>query len=206
MKKFVLASLSALILAAPAVAANFSGPSIEAHAAWDRVQAKVSYAGDSTKGHDSGAAYGVGVGYDYRINWSVIGVLAAIDDSSVKECGTDGTQRGCATIGRDIEVGARFGAVMGTKALIYVKAAYADTRAGISYSDSAAPADNFSVHDHRGGIRVGAGVEYAIAPHAFVKAEYRYTDYKNIRIDVDGDTARVGLSRHQLLGAIGYRF
>jgi outer membrane immunogenic protein len=206
MNKFVLASLAALIPAAPVAAADFSGPSIEAHAAWDRVQAKVSYAGESAKGHDTGAAYGVGVGYDFRFQHSVVGVLAAIDDSSVKECASDGTTRTCATVGRDIEVGARFGAFAEPRLLVYLKAAYANTRAGLSYRDSAAPADDFSAHDSRDGIRVGVGMEYAITPHAFVKAEYRYTDYKNLRLDADGDTARIGLSRHQLLGAIGYRF
>lgn len=206
MKKFALASFVALAVTAPVAAADFSGPSIEAQVAWDRVQGKISDSTGSAKGQDSGAAYGIGVGYDYRANWSVIGVFASIGDSSVKNCATGGTQRACATIGRDIEVGARFGAVAAPKTLLYVKAAYADTRAGVSYTDSAVPADDFSAHDHRGGLRVGAGVEYAVTAHAYVKAEYRYTDYKDIHFDVAGDDTRIGLSRHQVLGAIGYRF
>ena len=206
MNKFVLASLAALIPLAPVAAADFSGPSIEAHAAWDRAQAKVSYLGDSAKGHDTGVAYGVGAGYDFRFEHSVIGVLAAIDDSSVKQCISDATARACANAGRDIEVGARFGAFADPKLLVYVKAAYANTRVGVSYRDSAAPADNFSAHDNRDGLRAGVGMEYALTPHTFVKAEYRYTDYKNLHLDIDGDEARIGLSRHQVLGAIGYRF
>ena len=206
MKKMSLAALLALTVAAPAFAADFAGPSIEGHLGWDRARARVSYADEALSGHDTGLLYGLGIGYDYRIGKAVIGAFASIDDSTVKSCLSIDTESACLKGGRDIEVGARLGYVVTPRALIYAKAAYANGRASISYRDAAAPADGFSDHSDRDGFRLGAGVEYSIVPHAYVKAEYRYTDYKNLRADLAGDEISLGLSRHQVLGAIGYRF
>jgi len=175
---------------------------VEAHAGWERVQIKDSADGYSETGHKDGFTYGGGVGYDFRKGDVVFGVEAAIDGSTTKDCLSDGTESACLNAGRDIEAGARVGQVFANRALVYVKVAYANARVNLKYRDSAVPADNFSDHSDRGGIRVGGGVEYAITPRAYVKAEYRYTDYKDYRAYGE----RVGLSRHQVLGGVGFRF
>ena len=202
MKYIALAPLAALIASAPAFAAEFSGPSVEAHVAWDRVNAKLGDATGSLKGHDNGVAYGAGVGYDVRRGNVVFGLDANVDDASTKECVAAGSERLCANAGRDLSVGGRVGFVVAPRTLVYAKLAYTNVRIGVSYTDSRVPADNFSGHDDRDGYRVGGGIEFALTAKAFVKAEYRYSDYK----DYQESGARLGLSRHQVLGAVGFRF
>jgi len=202
MKYIALAPLAALIASAPALAAEFSGPFVEAHAGWDRANVKISDATSTLKGRDNGTVYGAGAGYDFRRGNTVFGIDANIDDANTKECVAAGTERACIKAGRDLSLGGRIGYVVAPKALIYAKAAYTNVRIGATYTDSRIPANNFSGHDERDGYRIGGGVEYAVTANAFVKAEYRYSDYK----DYKDSGARIGVSRHQVLGAIGYRF
>ena len=52
---------------------------------------------------------------------------------------------------------------------------------------------------------VGAG-EIAFGTNAYAKVEYVYTDYNGADVD-DGDVvAGADVSRHQVLGGIGFRF
>ena len=44
------------------------------------------------------------------------------------------------------------------------------------------------------GVRVGAGVEHQLTSRAFVKAEYRYSNYEQ------------GVSRNQVVAGVGLRF
>lgn len=206
MKKIALASLLALPLSAPALAADFSGPSVEAHIGWDHPEIKASYLGDSAKGHKDGFAYGGGLGWDYRMGNLVLGVSAAIDGSTVKDCIAEGTASFCLKAGRDIEAGGRIGQVVGGKALIYAKLAYANSQVRGVYRDSATPSDNFSEHSNRDGVRFGGGVEFQLTPRTYVKAEYRYTTYKAYHADIAGNDLRLKLDRHQVVGGIGYRF
>jgi outer membrane immunogenic protein len=207
MSKFVLASIATLAVSAPAFAADFRGPRVEAHVGWDRVQAKLSAAGVSAKGHDNGIFFGGEIGYDFsNENNAVFGVLAAIHGSGVKACEVDSTERVCVKAGRDIEAGARAGFIVAPQTLIYGKVSYANLQIRARYTDSAAPADNFSGHDERGGIRFGAGIERSFSKNVYAKVEYRYTDYKNYRADIAGTDVSLGLSRHQILGGIGGRF
>jgi outer membrane immunogenic protein len=71
----------------------------------------------------------------------------------------------------------------------------ANTRLRLDY-DANLPgtAGDFSTHATYDGLRVGAGVEQAIGRNAFVKAEYRYSNYEQ------------GYSRHQAVGGFGFRF
>jgi outer membrane immunogenic protein len=206
MRESVIASLSALFFCGPVMAADFSGPRVEAHAGWDRVQAKLSHAGDSISDHDDGVLYGAEVGYDYQIGNLVLGALAGIDGSTTKECVSGGSERACLKAARDFEVGIRAGQALADRALIYLKATYANARVRVGYTDSDFPEDNISAADNRGGFRLGAGVEANVGTQTYVKVEYRYSDYKNYRVDLDGDALQLGLSRHQVLGGVGIRF
>jgi len=202
MKYIALAPLAALIASAPALAAEFSGPFVEAHAGWDRANVKLSDGTTTLKGRDNGVAYGAGVGYDFRRGNTVFGIDANVDDANTKECIAAGTERACIKANRDLSIGGRIGYVVAPQVLLYAKAAYTNVRIAASYTNSAAAANNFSGHDDRDGYRIGGGAEFALTANLFAKAEYRYSDYK----DYKEAGARVGISRHQVLGAVGVRF
>ncbi|WP_442679547.1 outer membrane protein [Sphingomonas sp. ASY06-1R] len=181
MSKYLIAAALASAVAAPALAqdvsAPFSGAHVEAVGGWDRVQAN---------GHDDGILYGVGAGYDLRRGNTVFGIEGEATDSTQKEKFGGVTQKAS----RDLYVGGRIGTVVGGNNLLYVKAGYTNARfkaegtaTGVTLADG-----------NLDGARVGAGIEHALSPNAFVKAEYRYSNYEQ------------GVSRNQVLAGIGLRF
>jgi len=192
MKKFALAAVVACVVATPAVAQDtaFSGPRIEGIVGYDRPDAD----GDNA----DGIVYGVGVGYDFRRGGAVFGVEAEASDSTADECFsgvTVATDELCLDAGRDFYVGGRVGAVVGPRALLYAKAGYTNARARLTYEDgTAATAPDFSISDNLDGLRVGAGVEFAVSPNAYLRSEYRYSNYE------------AGFERHQVVGGFGFRF
>jgi outer membrane immunogenic protein len=84
---------------------------------------------------------------------------------------------------RDLYAGLRVGGVVGEHALLYAKAGYTNARASF-----AGTGVNFD------GFRAGGGVEWAIGAHLSIRGEYRYSNYED------------GLSRHQGVMGLGYRF
>lgn len=221
MKYSVGMVLVAAVAATPAMADDFSGPRVEIHGGLDRLKIGGNVDGEGGTGHQTGFAYGVGAGYDWQISNFVIGVEGAADLSSTKKCVTEQfgegeTDRGCLKSGRDFELGARAGVVLG-HALVYGKVAWANSRLQAHYSytgeiedDAIVPdattADTEHYSTNRSGVRFGAGVQFALTQHVYVKAEYRYTDYKKFRFVDEEDVGRLHGDRNQLLGAIGFRF
>lgn len=173
-------------LATPALAADFTGPRIEAHVGWDRVGIDSRALG--VDDHEDGIAYGAGLGYDFALTDTVIaGVEANIDFFD--------TDYGATAIGleakRDFDISARLGKKLTDNALFYVKAGYTNARlkasatsGGITVSDA----------ENGDGVRVGAGLEYALTDNFYAKTEYRYSNYEG------------GFSRNQVLAGIGFRF
>jgi len=192
MSKYLVAVLFAGALAAPAYAQdgpNFSGPRVEGIVGYDRAHVE----GEST----DGVLYGARVGYDVRAGRAVLGIDGEITDSTTDECIRDFTIAGdrlCANAGRDLYVGGRVGAVVSRNAMVYGIAGYTNGRITLDYDDGATGAADF--HDGRNldGVRVGAGIQYALGRNAFVNAEYRYSNYED------------GVSRNQVLGGFGVRF
>ena len=189
MRSIVVAALFAASAATPALAqdkAPFTGARVEALAGWDRVQ---------NNGHDDGIGYGLGAGYDFQTGMGLVGVEAEATDSSVKQCvgsTTVADPRLCAKAGRDLYVGGRFGTVIGGNTLLYAKAGYTNARAKVTSNDGTG-ALSLGRTD-LDGVRVGVGAEYALGANAFVKTEYRYSNYEN------------GFSRNQVVGGFGFRF
>ena len=188
-----VAALAATAFAVPALAqdnaasadSSFAGPRVEGLVGWDRVQ---------NHGHDSGVNYGVGAGYDFQTGGMVFGGEVEAADSTTKRCvgaRTPVDPRICASSGRDLYVGGRVGAVVGSRTLLYAKAGYDNSRIKASFNDGTTRA-----HDSRNldGVRVGAGAEYKLGRNTYVKAEYRYTNAEN------------HWSRNQLVGGVGFRF
>jgi outer membrane immunogenic protein len=185
MVKFAFFALLASAAATPVLAqdadptsspAAFNGFHVEAIGGWDRLQADHS--------HDDGALYGVGAGYDLRRGNLVFGVEGEASDSTQKESFAGVTERAK----RDLYAGGRIGAVVGGNNLIYAKAGYTNAR----YALDGTGAGTFA-HGNLDGVRVGAGVEHDMG-HAFVKAEYRYSNYEQ------------GVSRNQAVAGVGLRF
>ena len=185
MYKLMFATLAAAAaIAAPALAQNeatgapFTGSHAEVIGGWDRLQAG--------GGHDDGVLYGAGAGYDVQRGNVVFGIEGEASDSTEKE--DVGGVRVHAS--RDLYAGGRIGTVIGGNNLLYAKAGYTNGR----YAVSGAGAGNSFAHGNLDGVRVGAGVEHALTNRAFVKAEYRYSNYEQ------------GVSRNQVLAGVGLRF
>lgn len=177
MKRILAAALAATSFATPALAqtdaANFTGLRVEGLVGYD-------YIGLPGADNPDGLLYGVGVGYDFQAGSNIIfGVEADVTDSDAKVSllGPD------VVTDRDISVGGRVGVVAG-RGLIYAKAAYTNARFE----------QNGFGSTELDGVRFGGGFEYALGTNAYLKAEYRYSNYEG------------GVDRNQALGGFGFRF
>jgi len=180
MRKFVAAALLAACSATPAFAQdasdNFNGPWIGVVTGYDSVE----LAGDSS----GGIMYGVGVGYDFRLENVVLGIEAEATESTAGECG-GGV---CVDASRDLYIGGRIGVVATPNLLVYAKAGYSNARVEVETGGT-------TIGGNGDGVRVGGGVEYQFANSPVsVRAEYRYSDYEG------------GFSRHQGVLGLNYRF
>jgi outer membrane immunogenic protein len=184
MSKFIYAALLMGAAAAPALAQDgpsagtFNGAHVEALGGWDRVQGEGS--------HDDGVLYGVGAGYDIQRGNAVFGVEGEASDSTQKEKFDGLTEHAS----RDLYVGGRAGAVIGGNNLLYAKAGYTNARYAVSGTSTGADL----AHGNLDGVRVGAGIEHQLSNRAFVKTEYRYSNYEK------------GVSRNQVVAGVGMRF
>ncbi|MEP6785006.1 MAG: outer membrane beta-barrel protein [Sphingomonadales bacterium] len=201
--RYLLLAAALGSVAAPALAqenAPFTGPHVEALLGYDVV-------GTPDDNRD-GLLYGASAGYDFQIGGLVAGFEGEITDST-----TRARENGIAVAGdsasiraaRDLYVGGRIGFVVAPKTMIYAKGGYTNARFKSEYNDGAG-VTTLSAND-LDGYRIGAGIEQKLnlfGPSGFVKAEYRYSNYRNLNagqtnVDID-------LDRHQLLMGIGVRF
>src|SRR5688572_4581754 len=186
MIKYIIAApllfgaLSVPAIAQDAEPKSFSGPRVEA-----------------IGGYDEGFVYGVAAGYDLRSGGIVIGLDAEATDSTAKDCLDSAFVPGdrlCALAGRDLFVGGRIGVPVGARALIYAKGGYSNYRQTLRYVDPAAAANSFDVSDTLSGIRAAGGIELGLGKRAFIKGEYRYTNYE------------AGAEKHDAVAGLGIRF
>lgn len=171
---------------------TFTGPRVEATAGWQQVDfdlARYSIAGTS-KG--SGVGWGVAAGYDVPLGANVVaGVETGVSFSNVDHSFTDGTATYLMHARRDIDVSARLGVILG-RALLYGKAGYTNFQLGSDTTDAAGVTT--AQRANLDGVRVGAGVELGLSKAAYVKTEYRYSNYEQ------------GVSKNDVLAGIGIRF
>jgi outer membrane immunogenic protein len=192
MRKYLLAALVASAVATPAFAqdrAPFTGVRVEGIAGWDRPNVSNS--------HANGVVYGVGAGFDFQTGGAVLGIEGEASDSTSDKCVGGFAAAGdrlCSKAGRDLYVGGRIGGLVNPTTLIYAKAGYTNARISANYTAATGGTGSFRSRDNLDGVRVGAGVEHAVGRNAFVKAEYRYSNYEQ---DVD---------RHQVVAGFGFRF
>jgi outer membrane immunogenic protein len=222
MVKFFAGTLLAGIAFLPAAAsaqdqtrAPFTGPRVEGIVGYDMLRSGEAEDGVNTgenEGDESidGVAYGIGVGFDVDLGGVVLGVEGEYADSSgEQEFGetVDGTEfLGRIETGRDLYIGGRIGVALAPRTLVYAKGGYTNTSIeSVFTSDS----DNVDFDTSVDGYRIGAGVEQMIGTNAFVKGEYRYSNYNGLKLDDDlfGDEdLDIDLDRHQVMFGVGLRF
>ena len=193
MRKYLLAALCAGTLATPAFAqdqGNLSGFRVEGLVGYDRP----SIADENA----DGVLYGMGVGYDFQSGNAVFGIEAEATDSTANERVAGFALPGDelrVRAGRDLYVGGRVGGIVGGRTLLYAKAGYTNARVRIDYEDGTAGTINdFTDRTNLDGVRAGAGAQFAIGSNAYLKTEYRYSNYQD------------GVDRHQVVGGLGFRF
>lgn len=187
MRKLIFAALAASAAATPALAqdAPFSGPRAEVIAGWDHA----SSAADGEM-HDA-LTYGGAIGYDLQRGNTVFGIEGEITGSTLKQTvQSPPDTRFRATVGRDLYIGGRVGVAVNPNTLLYAKAGYTNLRNQIEYQTATVDQKYGAIE---GGYRLGAGAEVKLTDKAYLKTEYRYSDYGS-----DG--------RHQVVGGLGIRF
>lgn len=211
---------SALAFAAPAMAQSASDNSFTGLwggviGGYDASSAGSSVDDDGNDNNDQsieGAAYGVQLGYDVDLGGVVIGAEAEYADSTAKTEFANGDFEGfgfgSVETGRDLYFGARIGAKVGPDAMIYAKGGYTNAKYNVLANDGTT---QFSQDIDTDGYRIGAGAEYALSNNAFVKLEYRYSNYSDAEIDFDGaladsDRFNIDTDRHQVMAGVGFRF
>lgn len=215
----IVATGSLVAIATPAMAqdaAPFTGLRVGGEVGYDHVRSGSTEDVDDTrdlKQSIDGVAYGAVVGYDADVGGDLrLGAEASIGDSSAKWDNNNGVPNtfnlGRVSADRDIYVGARLGYVTSPNTMIYVKGGYTNARFGIEGTDGTTSLNQRLDTD---GYRLGAGVEYALTPNAYIGAEYRYSNYGKGELDFNGDTPDssrfdIDTDRHQVMATMGYRF
>lgn len=213
----LLAAASMAAIAAPAAAQDSTAGGFWAGVTggYDVSSAGSSIDDDSTEDNDQsieGVAYGVQAGYDFDLGGAIVGVEAEYADSTAKTEFEDGDFEGfgfgSVAAGRDLYVGARIGTMLSPNAMIYAKAGYTNAKYEVLANDGTT---EFTQDIDTDGYRLGAGVEYGLSSNAFVKLEYRYSNYSDAEIDFEGDapdTESFGIDtdRHQVMAGVGVRF
>jgi len=224
-KKYLLAAVAAGAFASPAMAqdAAFSGFRIEALGGYDSVGISVEDEdGEEASESKGGVLYGIGAGYDHAFGSLVIGAEAEVSDSTVGQDfeideeveGYEVEGTGSLEATHDIYLGARVGARVSDGVLLYVKGGYSMATAKLEADGSVDGEDGTIKADlDLDGLRLGGGVEGQLGNNLFVKLEYRYTDYSDGEIEVEGTSVDIGeafeyggIDRHQVVFGIGYRF
>lgn len=212
MFKTVLLAGAALVAAAPAMAADFAGPRVEARLGWDRTVIDLSFDdGDTSfhdKGHDDGFGLGAEAGYDVALGTTaVLGAYAGAEWATTKECSAVyGDDEACLKLGRNFTLGARIGAAVTPQALVYVKGGYSNGQLKATYKDFADPDFNTSDKASRDGFHLGLGAEYNVSRTGYMKAEVVRTNYNDADISDEFIDAKLDVRRTQVLAGFGLRF
>jgi len=209
MKKLVLAGLLASFAAAPAYAQEstnpaFTGFRVEGVFGFDSLRANEEEDDEdedvATDNTESGLLYGIGIGYDVATSGGLAGVEAEYTDSRVEQCGDEEDDEDfCVGLGRDLYVGARVGVILSPAMLLYGKIGYTNLRTTLDTNGELDEDEEENFLDEANltgldGVRVGGGIEFLLGTNAFVKAEYRYSNYEQ------------GIQRHQGVVGVGFRF
>lgn len=210
---------AAAAIATPALAQEapadgpFNGPRVGAILGYDALQPGRTE-DSNIRGDDQtadGLVYGGDFGYDVQRGRMVFGIEGEVTGSTskVKNSPVDPNDFGYGRVkaGRDLYAGVRVGALLTPTTLLYAKGGYTNGRLDLTRNDEQTVTGR---HYNLDGYRVGAGVEQAMGRRAYVKAEYRYSNYGDARLEYpDGtntDNFSVDTDRHQVVVGAGIRF
>jgi outer membrane immunogenic protein len=202
-------------------ASAFSGARIEASIGWDHFSTKSEKEVDltqidsaQTKASSNGVTYGGAIGYDFGLtDHLTLGAELGVYGGSTRLTNTDNVVSGVfntagTRIGRDIFLGARLGYVLNPKNLVYGKLGYANTRFGITGSESG---DQLYQGIDANGFRLGAGIEHKLTKLTYVKLEYDFSHYGTGQFNYsnatpDASTFDLHGTQQKLLASVGIRF
>ena len=193
---------------------TFTGPRVGGILGLDATRPGSSEDDDRDNGNDQsaqGLLYGADIGYDVAIGGGVVGVEGEVSGSTAKvdTNRTDPNYFGYGRVkqGRDLYLGVRAGIRAAPNTLVYAKGGYTNARLDLTRGDNNNAGDRHYTLD---GWRLGAGVEQALSNKAYIKAEYRYSNYDKARFEYnDGtntDNFDVDTDRHQVVVGAGIRF
>ena len=187
----------------PRIAAHmptrWSGPYMGLHTGYGfDGRSKVTRGDDVVLGGNSGALFGVQVGYDQQVGDIVLGIVSDIDSSTSKNTHQWDTTITIKTPYTGTFRG-RIGYLITPDTLIYSTAGYATTEQHLSTST---PRNNESQSKRLGGIVIGMGGEYLIRDNLSSFIEYRrtkylhenYPAYGELRLDYMQSEIRLGLN------------
>lgn len=213
MRTHLLALLGATaFVATSASAAGFTGPRVEVRGGWDRTTLDISYDDGvdaiSGKGHKDGFDFGGEVGYDAPIGPSaIVGGYAGAEFATTRECtAIYGNDEACLKLGRNFTLGARIGARVNPKVMIYAKGGYSNGRLRATYRNADDSTLNFSDGANRGGFHLGIGGEVLVGAHGYLRAEYVRTNYNDYRYADSDFAGSLDGHRDQVLIGSGLRF
>jgi outer membrane immunogenic protein len=197
----VLVGAAALLGAAPALAADFSGLRAEVTAgrATDAVKADLDNDTSPFSRKQDDVSYGVEAGYDLDLGSAVVGAYVGADFPNVDSCdAVFGSDEFCYSGKRNYSLGARAGFKVGGPILIYGKAGYSSGRFKAVYQNVTDPTQDAEGTDNQRGLHFGGGAEVAIASF-YAKAEYLRTNYEEGDLGFD-------IARDQIKLGVGIRF
>jgi outer membrane immunogenic protein len=158
-------------------------------------------AGYDTDGFEHGALAGGRVGYDVRVAPRfLLGLDAEINDVTTDQEILLPAPTNLFTVedGPDLYVGGRTTFALARQFQLYGGAGYTRARHGSFFAYPTPGGPGFSIGGQElidEGYRLTAGGRFLLGRHAFLGAEYRYSDY--------GDPIQ---HRNQIVGSIGFRF
>jgi len=200
MRLHLIAALTAVSSAMPAFAQDVAPPPSGPPLGGFRIEALGGYDANQIQNDDGGGIlYGLGVGYDFQVGRrAIIGLEAEATETTANGCEHDIFDPGdalCVDGGRDLYAGVRAGFLVGRNVLLYGKAGYTNWRLHVDYTQgNPVGISSFSYGQNFDGIRGGVGAQFGLGPNAYVRTEYRYSNYED------------GGDRHQVVGAFGFRF
>lgn len=182
---------------------TFQGTHVEVLIGYDNVSSGIDGANKSVDGFQ----YGGGIGHDFQFNRIVLGLGSEYAGTTTEVRDRSTTRTNYLRPGGDFYIGGRLGYVVAPATMIYTKVGYASTKLKFQSDDSVNP--TYENRPKVSGYRLGVGVERKLSRHTFVKAEYRYTNYDNVRLTDPYETSRdvgINVDRSQFVVGAGFRF
>jgi len=186
------AAIAAFMVAAPDAAANVGGARVEAVIGYEA--ATLDDFGPRDNVRENGMIYGIGIGYDLPLGPNAaLGIDLEASDSATSWHDVSALANSDLRIslGRDLYAGGRFTVGVSESANLYVKAGYTNVASRLDFTS---PTFSEVIESDEGGVRAGAGLQFALIGNAYLSAEYRFSTY-------EGE-----LTRHQGVTGLGLRF